>query len=319
MKKRIKILVFITLITLLTFVALDFFNLPTKINSIINQKFGLCISDDDNLEWYDRYKVIAHAMGEIDGKDYTNSLEAMQFNYKRGSRVFEVDVSLTSDNQLVLVHGWFQHSNDRINKPENGGYPLSYEDFMKSKIYGEYTPLDFDDLLNLMIKYPDIHIVLDAKYTRKFALDGDYNAPELLNDQVSILSYYDRIYDSIQIKDKSLFERIIVQVYSPDMYKVINDKYKFKHYIYTLYMNYMNTNGQEIINFTVENNIEVIAMELGNESLDSIHDKLIASKNDDFKLYGFTYNSMDDYIKLTNELGFDGIFSDFIQENERCR
>lgn len=305
--------------SLLSIFVLDFFNLPTKIYSVINQKFGLCISDNDNLEWYDRYKVIAHAMGGIDGKDYTNSLEAMQYNYERGSRVFEVDVSLTSDNQLVLVHGWFQHANDRINKPENGGFPLSYKDFMENKIYGIYTPLDFDDLLDLMVKYPDINVVIDAKYTRKYAQEGDYNAPELLNDHDSIVSYFDRIYDSIQAKDKRLLDRIVVQIYSPEMYELINEKYMFKHYLYTLYMNYNNTNGQEIINFVIENNIEVIAMELGNDTLDAIHDKLITLKSEAFKLYGFTYNDFNDYTELTTNLGFDGIFSDFIQENERCR
>jgi hypothetical protein len=51
--------------------------------------------------------IISHAMGEIDGHYYTNSLEAFQYSYyNKGSRVFEVDFELTLEGILVARHDW---------------------------------------------------------------------------------------------------------------------------------------------------------------------------------------------------------------------
>ena len=49
---------------------------------------------------------IAHALGAIDDKVYTNSLEAFQHNYDLGFRVFEADLEYTSDDEIVLIHSW---------------------------------------------------------------------------------------------------------------------------------------------------------------------------------------------------------------------
>jgi len=35
---------------------------------------------------------------------YTNSLEAMKLSYKKGYKMFEVDLSLTKDNHIVASH-----------------------------------------------------------------------------------------------------------------------------------------------------------------------------------------------------------------------
>jgi arylsulfatase A-like enzyme len=49
---------------------------------------------------------VAHAGGGIKGRSYTNSLEALDENYRRGFRFFELDFNWTSDNQLVCIHDW---------------------------------------------------------------------------------------------------------------------------------------------------------------------------------------------------------------------
>lgn len=56
--------------------------------------------------WFEDYKVISHALGGIDGKDYTNSFEALQYSYEQGQRVVEADFLFTSDDVLVLRHYW---------------------------------------------------------------------------------------------------------------------------------------------------------------------------------------------------------------------
>ena len=50
--------------------------------------------------------LIAHAGGAIYGFRLTNSLEALEEAYACGHRVLEVDLSLTSDGEIVLIHDW---------------------------------------------------------------------------------------------------------------------------------------------------------------------------------------------------------------------
>ena len=53
---------------------------------------------------------VAHAMGGIDGRLYTNTREAFLQNYSRGFRVFELDLAMTTDSALVLAHDWYTGS-----------------------------------------------------------------------------------------------------------------------------------------------------------------------------------------------------------------
>lgn len=50
--------------------------------------------------------MVAHVLGGIDDKAYTNSKEALLYNYNLGHRAFEVDFSITSDEKLVCAHDW---------------------------------------------------------------------------------------------------------------------------------------------------------------------------------------------------------------------
>ena len=49
---------------------------------------------------------IAHAGGGINQLTYTNSLEALNSNYDKGFRCFEIDFSWTLDEELVAIHDW---------------------------------------------------------------------------------------------------------------------------------------------------------------------------------------------------------------------
>ncbi|HIL62954.1 MAG TPA: hypothetical protein EYG42_05830, partial [Porticoccaceae bacterium] len=46
---------------------------------------------------------IAHAGGQIGNTTYTNSIDALNVNYDIGFRIFEMDFSFTSDQQLVCL------------------------------------------------------------------------------------------------------------------------------------------------------------------------------------------------------------------------
>ncbi|MGE7795268.1 glycerophosphodiester phosphodiesterase family protein [Lysinibacillus fusiformis] len=113
---------------------------------------------------WENNNLIAHAFGAVDGKDYTNSFEAFEQNYKKGYRVFEVDFLLTSDNRLIARHDW---SYDRAllfkqNPPHNLGTPWDYESVMNQKIYDAYSPVDVALVIEIMEKHPDVYIVTDS-------------------------------------------------------------------------------------------------------------------------------------------------------------
>lgn len=160
--------------------------------------------------------MISHAMGGIDGYNYSNCLEGFQENYAEGHRIFEVDLEYTSDGKIVLWHHW-----DRpfCSKYKKGKKP-TYEQFMSSKIYDRYTPMDLEALLRLMAEYPDIRIVTDSKYTKSSTVKKQFR---------TIVSTAKKLGVS------SVLDRLVVEIYTKDMFDVVDGVYHFKEYMMTLY------------------------------------------------------------------------------------
>lgn len=109
-------------------------------------------------------KYMAHALGGINGQAYTNSKEAIENSYKKGMKLFEVDVKLTSDEKLVCVHGWSKKDyEERLGITYNKeNSVMSYEQFINTKIKGKYTTMSFEDLVNYMKKYNNIYVMIDV-------------------------------------------------------------------------------------------------------------------------------------------------------------
>ena len=106
-------------------------------------------------------RLITHGMGEVDGITTLNCLEGFQAQYGQGVRVFEVDLRLTADQQVVLRHDWragWQSGISEISIP-------TMKEFLSRPILRKYTPLSFRDLLLLMEEYPDICVITDTKFT----------------------------------------------------------------------------------------------------------------------------------------------------------
>ncbi len=106
----------------------------------------------------DTMRYIAHAGGEIDGKIYTNTKEALDLNYQRGFRLFELDIRKTTDGQFVAVHEWKEWSTFTKYK---GKYPVSHKEFLSKKIDGKYTPLDMQRINEWFEKHKDAILVTD--------------------------------------------------------------------------------------------------------------------------------------------------------------
>ena len=160
---------------------------------------------------------VAHALGGVNGKTYTNSKEAIENALAKGFRFFEADVNLTSDDKLVLVHGWDEKDyNERFGVVFDEEHKMmSYDEFKDTKLWGEYTTLDFKDLVDYMKNTPGRYVMLDfgkkdAEYLRKAY-------QEILNTT----------------NDADVLDRFIVGGHNTEMVETIKDLYDFK--LYNLY------------------------------------------------------------------------------------
>ena len=232
------------------------------------------------------HRYIAHAMGGLDGYDYSNSLEAFEANYQKGYRLFEVDFVMSSDHKLVALHYW-------ENAPEILGTedstPLSQEEFLSKKIYGLYTPLSYEQVLQLMQKHPDIYIITDTKDTKD---------PEITKS-------FQYLYDVAKKTDIHLLDRIIPQIYNEPMYESIMKIHNWNSVIYTLYTQGSTVTDDSIVSFAKKNGIKVITT--GQYRCDPEFFNL--AKKNKIKVYMHTYNTVEEAQHFF-DLGVHGFYSD---------
>ena len=254
-------------------------------------------------DWDHAYRVMAHALGGIDGYDYTNSLEAFYQNYNAGTRLFEIDLDTTSDGDICLIHTWEDFRNKLTDV--GGDWPMSTEEFKQTKIHGKYTTVMFKDLLALMNEIPDFYIIIDSK---TFDIEGT----KLM---------YDRMMDEVKQVNPDLVKRIVPQAYTPEMYDFLNEKYDFDKIIFTLYHYYVDSDGQKIYEFVKDRQVPVVVMHMDNEWATKVITDIYAyaemqEYEDEFTIYIHTVNMINDALNIINENHFFGIYSDFITENK---
>lgn len=188
--------------------------------------------------------IIAHGMGKIEGVTVLNCLESFKEQYDRGVRVFEVDLRVTSDLQVVLRHDWragWQEGVSELSIP-------TLEEFKAKPLLGKYTPMTFRDLLLLMKEYPDICIVTDTKF---------------VDEELVTIQFKAMLRDAAELGMNNIFDRIVVQVYTELMFKVVDNIGDFPNYIYTLYKTGFNQTVEAFENvaaFCKENGIDGVTM-----------------------------------------------------------
>ncbi len=128
-------------------------NIPTNIvdDTIYFPKIRYEFEPDNN-------RYIAHAGGEVNGIKSTNSKQALDENYKKGFRLFELDIIETSDGKLVAAHDWnmWARFTDYA-----GTLPPSLSEFKKHKIYGDYTTMDLEGINAWFAAHLDATLVTD--------------------------------------------------------------------------------------------------------------------------------------------------------------
>lgn len=239
------------------------------------------------------HKFIAHAMGGIDGKTYTNSLEAFKHNYDNGHRVFEVDFALTSDGHLVARHDWresYAKQLQQIIPEDKKNQPLTLEEFKNLKVNEKYTPLSFYDVAVLMSEYKDIYIVTDTKFT----VD-----PEVTKQFTELVSTAKEV-------DPTILDRIVPQIYNEPMLDIIMKVYDFDSFIYTLYNRY-SFNEDDAVKFVDEKGIKVVAtyeQRYTDDFVKKLEEKGVLT-------FMHTFNTVEG-IEKYKEKGVQGFYTDFL-------
>ena len=259
---------------------------------------------DENDAWYTKYHFISHSGGGINGKEFSNSLEAWNLAYENGNRVFDADMMFTNDRKLIVKHEGRNLELDSTPMKEshvvidgNGILQyqymctddISYDNYMNSKIYHKYTPIDCEMLIEYMYTHKDLYI-----------------APDMKDD---IEESYNYLYEMAIKKDMSeILDRIIVPVYDVDSYKKVNSIYNFKSYIFKQYINNPQ-NYYDQVKFMLENNIHVL-----NVSQDYMSDSEIQEiEKKGIHIYVAVVNNISD-MNYYKELGVDGFVSDYLYE-----
>ena len=184
---------------------------------ILLSSTGITIAE----KWYlYKYKInilkqdyIAHALGGIEGNQYTNSKEAIENSYSKGIKIYEADVRLTSDEKLVLVHGWSEENyNNNLGVSYNKENAImSYDKFMNTKIKEKYTTMAYKDLVDFMRLHNDVYVMIDI---------GNQNYEKTK-------SIYEKIVSDSN-NDSKILNRLIVGGHTTNMIKAVKDVYDFQ-------------------------------------------------------------------------------------------
>lgn len=255
----------------------------------------LCIQWDvidanANLNWT-KYQFIAHGGGGIDGKTYTNSIEAFYENYGKGFRLFEFDITLTNDQKLVARHGW----DEKIGQGEIiNGQPLSYQRFMDTLYYGQYHPMDFEMIIKFLKKYPNIYIILDGKV----------NSPKEAKD------LYKEIGKAVEGVESTILQRIIPQIFYIENVDEVR-QYGFYDVIYVVGREQYN--AKDLSQICKEKNIQVVSL----STKRSVEGDIQAFVEKNIKVYTYTVNDFRE-VELLSNIGVHGFFTDFITNLHHC-
>ncbi|MDP1510152.1 phosphatidylinositol-specific phospholipase C/glycerophosphodiester phosphodiesterase family protein [Paenibacillus ottowii] len=244
------------------------------------------------------HRVISHAMGAVDGLAYTNAREAFVENYKKGSRVFEVDLMFTSDGHLVARHEWTKSFTKQMQQEyavgtKQGGKPWSYHQFKNTPIHGSYTPLDWKDVLDLLENYPDAYIVTDTKE----------------QDPAQIKQLFAQLTRQAQEKNPELLSRIVPQIYNEEMLQTLRNIYPYTSIIYTLYAT--EDQDDEIIRFVQHNEITAVTLPENRVRGDLVESLRQAGA----VCYVNTINELKDATEY-EQMGVQGFYTDVLTEKE---
>lgn len=249
------------------------------------------------VEWYE-IQVVAHAGSGIEGKRLTNSFEALNHAVENGYRMIEVDFAITSDQELVLSHGWDEDTLDELEQwnwyQEDVAPDL--QSFLETPICRKYTPMTAEDLIEWMKKHDGIYIVTDTKY---------------LSDE-EILFQFGELAELCDYNEK-LLSRFVVQVYDTRMCELVRMVYEFPNMIYATYVHAVEDiwYWEQAVRDCRDCGISVILV--SRQYMEEPYIGILRENN--LIIYTFTINTISKMEEVMN-VGVNGIYSDYLTESD---
>ena len=243
------------------------------------------------FSWTD-HRTIAHALGGLDGKEYLNSRESFLSMYNQGVRLFELDLSRTSDGVWVCRHNW----NESMGQWEGTGKKvLTERAFTSNKIYGKYTPMTLEDFFLLLKDYPDAFVMIDSK---------QYS---VRNYQMTLEDYCEYVEIAQAAGAVEVLNQIIPEIYNKAMFPGTAMIYSFPSYIYSLWQEYSTEDLEGIASFCREKKIPAatIYWKYWSYEAEEIFEK------QGIHLYVYTVNDRNQARKYI-AAGAEGICTDFL-------
>lgn len=248
---------------------------------------------------WENYMVTAHALGGLDGITYLNSKESFLESYRKGIRLFEVDLARTSDGKWVCRHTWKKSMGQW---EEEGKKVLSFQEFMETPLEEKYTPLSLEDLFYLLQDHQDAFVLLDSKMY------------SVRDRQMTLEDYTEYKEAAINIGAEDVLDQLIPEIYNQDMFSGAADVYNFSSYLYSFWQEQTVEELAAAGDFCVQNGIPAVTVsrDVWTEEIQQIFDER--------KLFVCVYTVNDakeaaGYIKG----GASGICSDFLSKEDILR
>ncbi len=226
------------------------------------------------------FGAIAHAGGGYDNRNYTNSIEALNHNYARGFRLFEIDFIWTSDDHLVCLHDWDKTPKWLLNYRDEKA--LSLEQFNEmNRANPEVTPCNLISLNEWLKSHPNAHVVSDIR-----------------GNNLRGLVQMRKIIEQAE-------QRIIPQIRQPEEYTQV--KYLgFHHIIWTLHS--FQSDQEELLRYAGILNLFAITM-----PPDRAKEGLAQSlKPLGTPTYVHTINDPEEVRNYQNTYGVTSVYTDFL-------
>ena len=238
-------------------------------------------------EWFTKYHFIAHNGGIIQGRTGSDSLEAWKLSYNRGVRIFDADLSFTSDNHLVLRHSW----RDDLEQDYFPGQP-TLEQFKGSLIFMKYHPMTAEDMITFMASHSDLYVAGDSKY-----------------DPAEIFSALAETARKMNAEE--VLSRVIVSLYRADDVNKVKAVYPYEHFVLRQYG--WQHNWNKLADFCVKN--DILAVNIFNYVIDKDPEgvKILTSKG--IRVYAAVVNSLKK-LQGYKDLGVSGAVSDYLSESD---
>ena len=282
-------------------------DMPEKMLFPVGSSVKELYKDEDSIyfvtQWEDKHGIrvncgsdifskplMGHAFGGMDDKTYHNTMAALEHGIETGYKDFELDFSYTTDGRLVLSHGWSPSNCKCLGityKPDFDN--MTYERVMNMPIHGNPI-MDARQFYERVKDEPDYRFEVDFHFVQE-------HRKEMVQELVKDFE-----------NDGQVLDRLLMQVYTQQMYQIIDGVYHFKNYSY-LAGKYV-YRLDEFLTFCLDKGICAIALRANlakREYIDKIHNA---------GLYVMTYTVQRDadYAKHLLDSGIDTICTDFITE-----